>query len=101
MWREIPGTRAYQLEVYSKTGARHIQGSAMTIDEGSFPYKGDALSARPITGTIVPGGQTSVSLSMLSRGHLRPGQTYLWRVIAIGDGGVILGESPVRELHVP
>lgn len=100
-WREIPGTKAYQLEVYTKTSVGQNQGSARAIDESSFPYKGDALAARPITGTIVPGGQTSVSLSMLTRGHLRPGQTYLWRVIAIGDGGVILGESPVRELHVP
>ena len=72
-----------------------------TTGEDPFPYAANTLAANPITGTIVPGEQTSVSLSMLTQGHLRPGQSYFWRVIAIGDGGVILGESPVREVRVP
>jgi len=100
-WREISGARAYQLEVYIKTDAGQIPETGKTINESTFPYKGDALTASPITGTIVPSEQTSVSLSMLTQGHLRSGQAYLWRVIAIGDGGSILGESPLREIRVP
>jgi hypothetical protein len=50
---------------------------------------------------LVPGKQTSTTLSSAARQHLLPGYRYYWRVKAIGGDGSVIGMSPVRELSVP
>jgi len=33
--------------------------------------------------------------------NFQPGRSYWWRVVALGPDGVLLGQSPLRELLTP
>ncbi len=78
VWQAVPEALAYRLEIFDEA------------DRG-----------RAVTGVVVGGERTEAGLSVVSRGHLRPGRRYVWRVRAIGEGGRILAESEPRELFVP
>jgi hypothetical protein len=99
VWEPIPGARAYQLELYAKartTGDTLPDlGSSMDVAPSTLPL------TLPVTGMLVPGARTRTTLSDTARGHLISGQRYLWRVLAIGNDGNIVGESAVRELRMP
>lgn len=98
-WEPIPGTRAYQLEIYAKS----------VVPEDALPDLGGAIDAAPpvlpltppVTGMMVPGTATRTTLSDTVRAHLISGQRYLWRVLAIGPDGDVIGESAVREVRIP
>jgi hypothetical protein len=102
-WEAIKGARAYQLEIYA-TG-RDLAAGLPDLGGGDrTPKPADvagALSRPPVTGLLVPGKQTRVPLSAMARQHLLPGRAYLWRVLAIGEDGTIIGASPMRELRTP
>lgn len=99
VWEPIRGARAYQLEVYARAAAADDAlpdlGDESTIATPTLP------DTPAVTGMLVPGGQTRTSLSSVSRSHLQPGRRYLWRVLAIGGDGGIVGESLVREIRLP
>jgi hypothetical protein len=99
IWEPVRGARAYQLQIYVK---QRLPGDSLP-DLGGEP--GVPLPALPqgppVTGLLVPGAQSRASLGAATRGHLPPGQTFLWRVIAIGGDGSVVGESPVREIRTP
>lgn len=102
-WEALPGARAYQLEIY---GGREDSGLALPdlrsqIGEPAPSEVALALARAPVTGTLVPGGQTRAVLSPVARRHLLSGRRYFWRVLAIGEDGRIIGVSPVRELRTP
>jgi hypothetical protein len=98
-WEAIRGARAYQIELYAR---------AMTPAD-KLPSLGDDVSKAPptlpstlpVSGMLVVGVQTQTALSATARSHLQPGQAYLWRVLAIGGDGSIVGKSPVREIRLP
>jgi hypothetical protein len=50
---------------------------------------------------LVPGRQTQTVLSGAARTRLEPSRVYLWRVLAIGADGSVIGQSPMRELRTP
>ena len=60
-----------------------------------------ALSRPPVTGMILPGGQTDTALPTTTRWHLRPNGAYLWRVLAIDEDGAIVAVSQVRKIRAP
>jgi len=102
-WQPITTARAYQLEIYQTGRAIDIVlpdiGAA-----GNTPSTSDVLQALarpPATGMLVPGKQTSTVLSASARVHLKPGREYLWRVLAIGADGSVIGQSPMRVLRMP
>lgn len=88
-WQPVKGARAYQLDLF--------------LPEQSGLKPDDAAIARrqPATGIMVPGKRNSLALGELSRSHLRPGTTYYWRILAIGDKGQILSTSALREIRIP
>lgn len=98
-WEPIDGARAYQIELYAR---------AMT-DADKLPNLGEALSPTsqtlpdtpPVSGMLVAGNQTHAILSATARSHLKPGQIYLWRVLAIGEDGHVIGASSIREIRLP
>ncbi len=96
-WQPVRGARAYQLELYlppEKHGpASELDGD--TYDETSIAKQ------QPASGVLVPGKKTSLSIGALSRQHLHHGETYLWRIVAIGNNGRILTSSPVRKIRIP
>ncbi len=99
-WEPIPGARAYQLELYAKP---RTPGDTLPDLGGSDPNATPpVLPVTPaITGMVVAGNQTRIGLSATARSHLVPGRSYLWRVLAVGKDGNVVGESPVREMRVP
>jgi hypothetical protein len=98
-WDAIRGARAYQLEIYAKPRTAADSLPSLGSDINAAP---PALPpGPPITGMLVPGRQLRATLSHAARAHLLPGHTYLWRVLAIGGDGSVVGESPVRELRTP
>ncbi|MGE5240614.1 MAG: hypothetical protein ACM3NI_03115, partial [Bacteroidota bacterium] len=98
-WEAIRGARAYQIELYAR---------AMTPAD-KLPSLGDDIGTAapalpgtpPVAGMLVVGTQTQTALSATARSHLQPGRIYLWRVLAIGGDGSVVGESPVREIRLP
>lgn len=88
-WRPVKGARAYQLELYAqpKNGTR--------LDELGLDKQ------IPASGILVPGKKTGIGLGTLSRSHLQHGETYYWRIMAIGPGGQILSTSLLREIRIP
>jgi hypothetical protein len=100
VWEGIRGARAYQLEIYLKPsttadGLPDLGGEPMNTAPTSVP------STPPTTGMLVSGAQTRTILSSAARSHLIAGRTYVWRVLAIGGDGSVVGESPARELRMP
>jgi hypothetical protein len=96
-WQPVRGARAYQLELYLSP-EKHSPSSEIdseTYDETSIAKQ------RPASGVLVPGKKTSLSIGALSRQHLRHGETYLWRIVAIDKRGQILTSSPVRKIRIP
>ena len=98
-WEPVRGARAYQIELYAKP---RLPGDALP-DLGRDPDAAPPALPQgpPLTGLLVPGAQSRASLGAASRGHLPPGQSFLWRIIAIGGDGSVLGESAMRELRTP
>jgi hypothetical protein len=88
-WQAVKGAHAYQLELF--------------LPEQSGLKPDDAAIAKraPDSGVVVPARKNSLTLSELSRNKLRTNTTYYWRVIAIGDKGVLLSTSALREIRIP
>jgi hypothetical protein len=99
VWEPVRGARAYQLELYAKP---RLPGDNLP-DLGREPDAAPPALPQgpPVSGLLVSGAQTRASLGAASRGHLAPGQSFLWRIVAIGSDGSVIGESAVRELRTP
>lgn len=98
-WRAIKNVRAYQLEMYAKSPESDLP--ELGGDADTLATIAAALSRPPVTGMILPGGQTEAALSTATRRHLRPNGAYLWRVLAIDEDGAIVAVSQVREIRAP
>ncbi len=102
-WESHKGARAYQLEVYRTdrnpaTELPDLGGGDRTPKPSDVAA---ALRQAPITGMLVPGNQTTTTLSLNARQRLTPGRAYLWRVLAISEDGTVIGQSPMREMRTP
>ncbi len=102
-WETHKGTKAYQLEVYRTdrnpaTELPDLGGGDRTPKPSDVAA---ALRYAPVTGMLVPGSQTTTTLSANARQRLIPGRAYLWRVLAISEDGTVIGQSPMREMRTP
>lgn len=102
-WENHKGAKAYQLEVYRTdrnpaTELPDLGGGDRTPKPSDVAA---ALRHPPITGMLVPGNQTTTTLSANARQRLTPGRAYLWRVLAISEDGTVIGQSPMREIRAP
>lgn len=79
-WEAVAGARNYILEFYE----------APTAEGGE-----------PAAGMVLAGGDSRATLSKVAERSLEPGRSYWWRVVALGPEGVLLGQSPLRELLAP
>lgn len=79
-WQAVAGAPNYLLEIYDVPTA-----------EGR----------EPAAGMMLPGGASRATLSPATQRNLQPGRSYWWRVVALGPDGVLLGQSPLRELLTP
>jgi hypothetical protein len=97
-WRPIEGAVVYQLEIYAQPSEPLPPPSEPQWER---LVEAAALGRPPIGGVVVPASRTEAGLEKLTRERLTSGHTYLWRVIAVGPEGAILGTSPLSELVVP
>jgi hypothetical protein len=97
-WDVIPGARAYQLEIYAKP---RTAGDSLPDLGGSSSTALVLPPTPPVAGMMVAGARTRTTLSEAARARLISGQNYLWRVLAIGNDGSVIGESSVREVRMP
>ncbi|OQX31428.1 MAG: hypothetical protein B0D94_06040 [Candidatus Sedimenticola endophacoides] len=87
-WRPVAGASGYRLELFEgERDAAPLDGLMAWQDTRQAELDPRRLRAAPVSGAALPSGQTGVTLSDLSRGHLQPGRGYWWRVLAIGADG--------------
>lgn len=91
-WEPVPGSLAYQVEIYAAAAVSSASEALVLEPTASTGY---------VAGLIVPGSESKAALSQLTLGRLKPGQTHRWRVVSIGKGGAVLGESALRGIAVP
>ena len=92
-WAPIVGARAYQIEFYDTPSA------AQPASPSTAPIP--QPNAMPVTGMLVSGNDTKIKLSSTALTHLVSGHRYMWRVIAIGADGAVIGGSEARALTMP
>ncbi len=83
-WQAVSGAKVYQVEVFLEQPNDTAHTSKQLI--------------RPVTGTQVPATKEQLSFNAISLAHLRTGQTYYWRVIAVDQAGKVLAISKSRRL---
>jgi hypothetical protein len=98
-WTSVPGSIAYQVEIYEKEAPAAQPGAEATDAGVCLLATRSPLARPPVTGVMAPGTATEVMLGPLAARRLAPGRAYLWRLAAIGEGGTILCESPLRDLE--
>jgi hypothetical protein len=96
-WDPVPGSVGYQVEIYDESGTE----KAVVVESGTFGTclvrHPSELNRPPLVGLMAPGYQTEATLSQLAGSTLTGGNTYLWRVVALGPRGKVLCESPFRR----
>jgi hypothetical protein len=101
-WDPVEGASAYQVEIYATGRTTDVVLPELGVGRGpTVEEVAQSLSRAPVTGVLVPGRQTQTMLSAAVRARLQRGQTYLWRVLAIGKDGSVVGQSPMRQLTTP
>jgi hypothetical protein len=96
-WAAVPGSVAYQVEIYHKTGKE----KAVIKEAGKFNVclvrLPSELNRPPTMGVMVPAFKTEAKLNQFAGRVLKSGTTYLWRVVALAKDGKVLCESPFKE----
>ncbi len=96
-WDPVPGSVGYQVEIYDESGTE----KAVIVESGTFGTclvrHPSELNRPPLVGLMAPGYQTEATLSQLAGSTLTAGNSYLWRVVALGRRGKVLCESPFRR----
>ena len=83
-WQAVSDAKVYQVEVFLEQPNDTAYSTKQLI--------------RPVTGTQVPATKETLSFNAISLAHLRTGQTYYWRVIAVDQAGKVLAISKSRRL---
>jgi hypothetical protein len=97
-WTAIDSAKLYQLEVYPMPAASVADGLPDLGGGPALETNAGKISGPPLTGMVVPAERTRTVLSVVTLGHLRSGESYLWRVLALDDQGRVVGASPLRRL---
>ena len=98
-WKRVANAKAYRLDIYKKSAGLEFPVAAAKKSKYRSAKNPNTLIGAPTTGKLVPAGTTQLSLSAFSREHLQPGYLYWWRIIAIGETGAVISQSPLREIH--
>jgi len=96
-WDPVPGSVAYQVEIYNKTGKeRGVMKEAGKFNACLIRVPSE-LNRPPMMGVMVPAYHTETTLNQLAGSVLDPNTAYLWRVVAVDKDGKVLCESPFKE----
>ncbi len=94
-WPVLPGSVAYQLELYDRTGDE--EGIPIGEFNTCLIKTRSPLDRPPLAGLMVPGYRNEAKLGELAGTSLTEGGAYLWRVISLDINGRSLCESPFKE----
>ncbi len=100
-WQAVEGASAYRLEIHERPRPSDPGDDGAPVPGSATQGGAPPVEDPPLTGMLVPAGQTASGLSAAARSHLASGGGYLWRVQAIGADGRIVGVSPLRGLRLP
>jgi hypothetical protein len=90
-WKPINGARAVQVEIYSSSKNPIV---AQLPDLGApEESSGDLIKGVLVAGKVVHGSKSSMRLDANSLAKLRPGQWYVYRLIAFNEKGKIIAVS--------
>ena len=96
-WPSVPGSVAYQLELFDRTGEE--KGIPMGEFNTCLVRTRSSLDRPPLAGLMLPGYRNETRLHQLAGGRLTEGKSYLWRVISLDTNGRSLCESPFKEFR--
>lgn len=100
-WQSVKNAKAYQLELYLPDTHKRPTINPSTNVENRPVDDSIIQNKKPSTGLLIPATETSLALSALSRQALKRGQTYYWRIIAIGADGQVLTTSALKVIRTP
>jgi hypothetical protein len=96
-WDPVPGSVAYQVEIYDKRGGeRGVMKEAGKFSACLIRVPSE-LNRPPMMGVMVPAYNTEATLNQLAGAVLEKNKGYLWRVVAVDKDGKVLCESPFKE----
>ncbi len=104
-WLTVPGAAQYRVEIFEADPRAGVVGG-ISGDPSVELYRSgpgalravtlmDAVGPRIFSG-VTRRAVTSFSLHSRYLGRFRPGQVYLWKVVAVDDRGDAIGTSPLR-----
>ena len=96
-WQPVAGSIAFQLEFYEKDPAAAAEPAGGDQDACLVSVP-SSIGRPPVTGVLVPGTRTEVTLGHAAAAKLAAGKSYLWRVVALDKDGKVLCDSPLKEL---
>lgn len=120
-WAPLDGARAYRVELHDYEAVEHRY---LRFDAGNpafaelrspggrertheafgptmAPGAPEVPDGRPAAGVLVTGDASETRLSDWAFRELEPGRSYVFVVRAMAAGGIPIGVSPPRLLHVP
>ncbi|MHB8837040.1 MAG: hypothetical protein ACYC9Y_15230 [Candidatus Methylomirabilia bacterium] len=97
-WQPVAGSSAYQLEIYEKDGTPARGEAAPRDGSAALLVVSPAPERQPVAGVIVPASETEVAAARAYGEKLAAGKAYVWRVVAIGAEGRLLGESVLQDV---
>lgn len=97
-WQPVAGSIAYQLEIYEKDGTPARGEAGQRESSAALLVISPSLERQPVSGVIVPASETEVSAARAFGDKLAAGKAYVWRIVAIGAEGRLLGESVLQEV---
>lgn len=100
-WQAVKAARVYQLEFHTDTSSPLAGNLPDLSGGGDLASPRVPVGQRPVTGMMVPRKRRQTILSAAARQHLQSRQRYLWRVLAIGKDGTVIGTSEARRIQVP
>ena len=96
-WDVVPGSLAYQVEIFDKTGEEAGIVANPRVN-ACIMRLASSLNRPPLVGLMVPAYKTETTVSEIAGDiALGRGNPYLWRVVAMDRDGRELCESPLRE----
>ncbi len=92
IWQPVAAAVSYQLEIYL------LKEAEMEINPDQ-EKKGQSEKGKTLaTGILLPSHQHSSFLTLLVLQRLQTGERYVWRTLAIGADGKLLGKSDFRSM---
>ena len=97
-WQKVDGAHALQLEIYLNQEDPQL---ALLPNLGDQSVKTLRADAQLVSGFLLKGDQIETRMTPVALRHLKPGQWYFWRIIALDPAGNVIALSQPRRFLMP